>query len=119
MKNVLIASLFALTTAASGAVLAASEDMNKHHNVHIQRISSELQLTEDQQQQLRTVHKEQFDKMQALRKEKHEKINAILTDEQREKWQEIREQRREKMEKRMHERKEHKRGKHNADTHNH
>ena len=118
MKNILIASLFALTTAASAAVFAVSEDASKHHEKHMQRMFSELQLTEDQQQQLRTVHEQHFGKMKALHEEKQEKVNAILTDEQRAKWQELREQRRENMKKHMHDRKDRKRGERNADTSN-
>lgn len=116
MKNILIASLFALTTAASAAAMAAPEHMGKYHDKHMQRMSSELQLTEEQQQELRAVHKEQFGKMKALHEEKQEKVNAILTDEQRGKWQEMREQRREKMKEHMQDRKDRKRGERKADA---
>lgn len=111
MKPILIAGLLALSTAASASVLAAPEDMSKYHDRHMQRMTSELQLTEEQQQQLRTVHQEQFDKMKALHQEKQEKVEAILTDEQRSKWQELREERREKMKKHMQDRKDRKDGK--------
>lgn len=111
MKHILIAGLLALSTAASASVLAAPADMSKYHDKHMQRMTSELQLTEEQQQQLRAVHQEQFDKMKALHQEKQEKVDAILTDEQRSKWQELREQRHEKMKEHMHNRKDRKDGK--------
>jgi len=119
MKNILIASLFTLTTAASAAAFAAPDDMGKYHDRHMQRMSSELQLTEEQQQQLRAIHQEQFGKMKALHEEKQEKVNAILTEEQRGKWQELREQRRADMKKHMQDRKERKdrtRGERNPDA---
>ncbi|PRB80605.1 periplasmic heavy metal sensor [Pseudomonas sp. MYb185] len=110
MKKILIAGLFALTTATAGAALAAPDaaEMGKHHQKHLERLASELQLTAEQQEQLRAVHTEQFEKMKALRDEKQQKVDAILTDEQRTKLQELRDNRREKMKKHMQERHERK-----------
>lgn len=110
MKKTLIAGLFALTTATAGAALAAPDAANtgKHHERHLERMASELQLTTEQQEQLRAVHSEQFEKMKALREEKQQKVDAILTDEQRTKLQQLREERREKMQKHMQERHERK-----------
>ena len=93
MKQIFIAGLLALSTAASASVLAAPGDMGKYHERHMQRMASELQLTDQQQQ---------------------DKVGAILTDEQRSKWQEMREQRREKMKKHMQDRKDGKRGERNT-----
>lgn len=114
MKQIFIAGLLALSTAASASVLAAPGDMGKYHERHMQRMASELQLTDQQQQQLGAVHQEHFDKMKALHQEKQDKVGAILTDEQRSKWQEMREQRREKMKKHMQDRKDGKRGERNT-----
>lgn len=122
MKPILIAALLSLSTVASTSLLAAPGDMGKYHDRHLQRMTTELQLTEEQQQQLGDLHKEQLDKMKALHQEKQEKVNAILTEEQRGKWQEMREQRREEMKKHMQERKDRKgdrggkRGERNAPT---
>lgn len=113
MKHTLIAGLFALATATTA--LAAPDDMHKYHERHMERLSSELQLTTEQQEQVRAVHKEQFDKMKELHQEKQEKIRAILTDEQRTQWEELREERRDKMKKHMKDRKD-KRGERNADA---
>lgn len=110
MKHFLIAGLFTLATAASTAVLAEPADKERFHDRHMQRMASELQLTEQQQEQLREVHKEQFEKMKALHEERREKVEAILTDEQRDKWQELHEKRREDMKKHMREHRDHKRG---------
>ena len=110
MKKTLIAGLFALTTATAGAALAAPDaaDRGKHHERHLERMASELQLTTEQQEQLRAVHAEQFEKMKALHEEKKQKVDAILTAEQRTKLQELRDDRREKMKKHMQERQERK-----------
>lgn len=110
MKHFLIAGLFTLATAVSAAALAEPADKAGYHDRHMQRMASELQLSEQQQEQLREVHKEQFEKMKALHEERQEKIEGILTDEQRAKWQELREQRREDMKKHMREHRGHKRG---------
>lgn len=111
MKAILIASLLALSTAASASALAAPGDTGRYHDRHMQRMTSELQLSDEQQQQVRAVHQQQFDKMKALHEESQQQIDAILTDEQRSKWQELREQRREEMKKHMHDRRERKDGK--------
>ena len=111
MKKTLIAGLFALTTAASGVALAMPGmhgDMGKHHERHMERIATELELTAEQQEQLRAVHEEQFEKMKALHEEKKERGDASLTEEQREKMQQMREEKREKMKKHMEQRKERK-----------
>ena len=115
MKHVLIAGLFTLATAASAAVLAAPGDKGQMYDRHMQRMASELQLTDQQQEQLREVHREQFEKMKALHEEREKKVESILTEEQRGKWQELREQRREGMKRHMREHRGHKRGDNAAD----
>lgn len=109
MKHILIAGLFALTTAASASALAAPESPDRHHARHLERLSNTLELTPEQQEELRTVHQEHFEKMKALHAEKQEQVDTILTAEQRNKLQELREQRRNDMKKHQHERR-HKRG---------
>ncbi len=104
MKKTLIAGLFAFTTAVSGAALAMpgmDKDMGKHHEKHLDRMATELELTAEQKEQLRAVHEEQHEKFKALHDEKKQKINAILTEEQQEKMQELREEKREKMKEHM------------------
>ncbi|SES20119.1 hypothetical protein [Halopseudomonas bauzanensis] len=111
MKKTLMAGLFALTTAASCVALAMpgmDGDKGRYHERHMERIATELELTTEQQEQLRAVHEEQFEKMKALHDERKEKVDAILTDEQRQKMQQMREEKREKMKKHMEERKERK-----------
>ncbi|SDS52151.1 hypothetical protein SAMN05216198_2137 [Halopseudomonas litoralis] len=111
MKKTLIAGLFTFTTAVSCAALAMpgnDKDMEKYHEKHLDRIATELELTAEQKEQMRSVHEEQFEKMKALHEEKQEKVDAILTDEQREKMQEMREEKREKMKQHMKDRKDHK-----------
>ena len=109
MKKTLMAGLFALTTAAASVALAMpgmDGDMRKHHDRHMERIATELELTAEQQEQLRTVHEEHFEKMKALHEDKQERVEAILTAEQRQKMQELHEEKREKMKKHMEQRKE-------------
>ena len=104
MKKTLIAGLFALTSAVSCAALAMpgnDQDMGRHHDRHMDRIATELELTAEQKEQMRSVHEEHFEKMKALHEEKKEQVAAILNDEQREKMQEMREERREKMKQHM------------------
>lgn len=115
MKHVLIAGLLTLATVTSSAVFAAPGEHGQVYDRHMQRMAGELQLTEQQQEQLREVHREQFEKMKALHAEREKKVEAILTDEQRGKWRELREQRREDMKQHMREPRGHKRGAHAAD----
>ena len=105
MKPTLITAVLVLATAASASVLAAPADMGKYHDRHLQRMTSELQLSEEQQQQLRTVHQEHLDKMKTLHQDKQDQVKAILSDEQHGKWQTLREQRRDKMKQHMQDRK--------------
>lgn len=108
MKKTLIAGLFAFTTAVSCAALAMpgmDRNMSKYHDKHMERMATELELTAEQQEQMRSLHEEHFEKMKALHEEKKEKVNAILNDEQREKMQQMHEEKREQMKQHMQDRK--------------
>src|SRR5690554_5423418 len=117
MKPILIAGLFTLTTALATSTLAATEAPGKHHQRHMERMASELQLTEQQQEQLRGIHQQQQrEQMRTLREQRQEQVNAVLTEEQRSKLQELREQRREEMRKHMQERRQGRGAERDADT---
>lgn len=116
MKPILIAGLFTLTTALATSTLAATEAPGKHHQRHMERMASELQLTEQQQEQLRGIHQQQREQMRTLREQRQEQVNAVLTEEQRSKLQEMREQRREEMRKHMQERRQGRGAERDADT---
>ena len=82
------------------------EDMEEKHQKRIERMTENLGLTTEQQQQLKAILDEKRDKlsgiweqmkqlkeqMQAIKTEQNEKIKALLTPEQLEKYEEKKEQ---------------------------
>ncbi len=96
MKTVLIAGLFALTTAVSSVALAATDNsaQGTYADRYVQRMTSELKLTPGQEEQMLELHTQHAEKIQALRKEQQKEVEALLNDEQRKQFQTMREQRR-------------------------
>lgn len=73
-------TIFPLTAAAfPGAQGPGSED---HQQPRIERLTQELQLTDEQKGKVEAIFKEQQDKFKALHEETHNKLGAVLTPEQ-------------------------------------
>lgn len=66
------------------------------HGKHMDRMATELQLTDEQREQLKTVKQEQRSKHQVLRQETKTRIDAILNDEQRARMETLRAERKQR-----------------------
>ena len=82
MKKILIGALALVMTA--GAAQAQSKDTTKHHGKHgKEMMAKKLNLTEDQQARLKTIHQEQRKEMQSV------KSGSLSTEQQKAKRQEL------------------------------
>jgi Spy/CpxP family protein refolding chaperone len=101
MKNLFIAlfivfglcfqSAAAQTEAAKSATPPAQKEtmkseMMENVKAELAKIAAELQLTEAQKAQIKTVLTEQYEKIHAIRVESRGKLRAILTPDQQAKW---------------------------------
>jgi protein CpxP len=83
---------FPLAAAAfPGAEGPGSEGHQKHR---IERLTKDLNLTDEQKSKVETIFKEQHDKFKALREETHSKLGTVLTPEQIAKFEELKKQHR-------------------------
>lgn len=96
MRTILIASLFALTTAASSVALATNDKDTRgtYADRYVQHLTSELKLTPGQEEQILELHTQHAEKMQALREEQRTQVEALLNDEQRKQFKAMHEKRR-------------------------
>jgi len=99
MKKILLATTLILATSLSSVLMAGPDSGNRHER-GLERMTKELALTAEQQEQFRQIHEEQGAKLQSLREEGKNRMDAVLTDEQRVKAESLREERRERMEER-------------------
>jgi len=76
------------------AVFAGSHFSEQRQEHRLERMTEHLQLTTQQQTEVRRIMDEQQDKRRALHDETRQRIAAVLTGEQRTKAQALREQRR-------------------------
>lgn len=82
---------FPLTAAAfPGGHGPGSEEHQKHR---IERLTKELNLTDEQKTQVEAIFKEQHDKFKALREETHAKLGTVLSPEQMTRMEELKKQR--------------------------
>ena len=70
-----------------------------HHGPNIERLTQELNLTDEQKSQLETIFKEQRAKHKALREEGKARMKEVLNDEQMAKMEEMRKNRHERWKK--------------------
>ncbi|MGR9105797.1 MAG: Spy/CpxP family protein refolding chaperone [Gammaproteobacteria bacterium] len=73
-----------------------------HHGPNIERLTKELQLSDEQKTQLQAIFKEQRAKHKALREEGKARMKEILNAEQLSKLDEMRERRHERWKQRRH-----------------
>ena len=91
-------TLIALTLAAvlPAAVLASgSERGERHHGPDIERLSEQLELSDEQRSRMRALFEEQATKRRAMRDEMRSRMAEVLTPEQQSKMKEMHEDRRE------------------------
>jgi Spy/CpxP family protein refolding chaperone len=87
--------LLTATIGFTSAHLCAEKPPGNRKQQHFERLSSELQLTADQEVQVRKLMEEQHAAMMALRKQTHDKMAAILTAEQLAHFDELRSRKKE------------------------
>lgn len=80
-KKIAAAILLALASATVSAENAAQNPPERQHR-GMERVISELSLTDAQSEQFRSVLKGQHEKMKALHEETTEKLKSILTPDQ-------------------------------------
>lgn len=72
------------------------------HGPNIERLATELNLSDEQKSRLETIFKEQKAKHRALREEGHARMKEVLNDEQLKKWDEMRELRHQRWKNKKH-----------------
>jgi periplasmic protein CpxP/Spy len=93
MKKLMIVTL----TLFSAAAFAGSP-MEKGADRHVQKMTQELNLNEEQQQEVREIYREKGEEMRELHKETQEEIRDVLNDEQRAQYDQHQKDRMEKWE---------------------
>lgn len=101
MKNLLLASITAITIGLSGSVFAGSDKSGEYHHRHMDRLTEKLDLTPEQQEQVREIKKEQMEKHREVHEQSRERMNEVLNDEQRQRFEEFHKENHERM-KKMH-----------------
>ena len=90
-----IAALALSAILIPAAVFAGSHYGNKTEH-RIERMSEQLQLSEQQRAQVQQIFEQQHEKKLALRAETHERISQVLTPEQQAQWQQYRKDRKQR-----------------------
>lgn len=101
MKNFLLASVTAITIGLSGSVFAGYEKGGEYHDRYMDRLTEKLDLTPEQQEQVREIKKEQMEKHREVHEQSQERMNDVLNDEQRQRFEEFHKENRDRM-KKMH-----------------
>jgi Spy/CpxP family protein refolding chaperone len=98
MKHTLLACALALTTSLSAAAFAgAHSDHEGMHERHMERMTQELGLTAQQQEQIGNLNKGYAERSRDMRQAHREEVRKLLDAEQQAKMDAMREQRREQM----------------------
>ncbi|SDS62406.1 hypothetical protein SAMN05216421_1865 [Halopseudomonas xinjiangensis] len=99
MKKILIASAFALATAISAPSMANTGMDKEHGERHMQRLTEKLDLTSEQQEQVRNIYQEQMQKHKEIKEQGKQRMSEVLNDEQEKKLEEMHKERQERMKK--------------------
>jgi len=91
MKKLMIITLTLFSTLA-----VAGPPMEKGADRHVERITQDLNLTREQQQEVRDIYREKGEEMRELHKETQEEIRDVLNDEQRAQYEQHQKDRMEK-----------------------
>lgn len=105
MKRFILGMIVMVICAGGSAAYANEGHDGKHLDKKLEKMKTALNLTAEQEAQIKAVFTDYNDRATALRKEKHDKLAAILTPEQREKHETSMKERKEKWEKKRAERK--------------
>ncbi len=97
-----IALSFALLLPSIGFAATTDNPEQNRHGQQLELLTKELNLSVEQQEQLKTIFHEEHIKFKALREEKENRIRDVLSEEQKSKYDELRKQRREKWIKKIH-----------------
>ncbi|MBL4833843.1 MAG: hypothetical protein JKY26_07700 [Pseudomonas sp.] len=101
MKNTLLACALVITTGLSSTAFAGSHASHETmHERHMERMTQELNLTEQQQERISTLNTQYAERYREMRRAHREEVRALLDKEQQAKMDTLREERREKMAKR-------------------
>jgi protein CpxP len=92
-----IVFIFPLTASANpGGGPGYGPGQEEYHGRKVERLTKELNLTDEQKGKVEALFKEQHEKFKALHEETNTKMKAILTPEQMTKMEEMKKQRQEK-----------------------
>lgn len=80
-------------------------DFKGHKGDRVEQLAKKLDLSAEQQEQLKQVFEEQHAKREALRQETEQRMQTVLTPEQMTKFEELKKQRHEKWQKHHQDRK--------------
>ena len=99
MKKILISSAFALAAVMSAPSMAGEHMDKEHGEKHMQRMTERLDLTPEQQEQVKSIYQEQMQKHKQIKEEGKKRMSEVLNDEQEQKLEQMHQERKEKMKK--------------------
>lgn len=98
MKKTLLATVMVIATGFSGALLADEHGKaGDRHEKYMQHMTKELDLSSEQQTQLKGIYEKHGAEHRALREKHQSEVNAVLNTDQQAKLADLREKKREKM----------------------
>lgn len=106
MKKLMLALLIAAPLVGAPLLASAQPDHDRFQEHALERMQSNLNLSEQQKTEIDKIFSEHREKMQTLRSQTHERVNSVLNEEQRAKMATMHEQRKEKWQERKKEMKE-------------
>jgi Spy/CpxP family protein refolding chaperone len=87
MKKHLMMAALTLALAIPGATWANKHDMSPaEREKKLDKMATELKLTQDQKNKVRTIKEEKYNKVQAAVQEAHQKIREVLSPDQQVKF---------------------------------
>lgn len=97
MKKIILSTAIVIATGFSGALMAGDHGKSfDHKDKFMVYIAEELELTSEQQDQLKAVHQEHGEKYGLMRQQHQADVNAILTEKQQAKMAELHDKKRKK-----------------------
>lgn len=109
MNKKIIAIALAFVLPLTAAAFPGSGE-GRHHGKRMERLTKELNLTDEQRTQLETVFKEQHEKYKTIHEETRGRMKEVLTEEQMTKLDEMNQRRHEKWQEKRQERRQDKTG---------
>lgn len=103
MNKKIVAIALALVLPLTAAAFPGGKGGEGRHAKRMERLTKELNLTEEQRTQLDAVFKEQQDKFKTIHEETRARLKNVLTEEQMTKMDELKERRHEQWKEKRHE----------------